>query len=118
MFISFPNNHPVTQQLLKRQNFNDVDLKNRLESKLPPYFRCAIVSGPKKDISTFAQNLKTEHSYLISGPIQISADESYVVIRFEYSESSIVVELLDDIVKVQGVKGKDIFDVRFDPYEL
>ena len=40
------------------------------------------------------------------------------MIRFEYSESSIVVELLDDIVKVQGVKGKDIFDVRFDPYEL
>jgi hypothetical protein len=76
------------------------------------------VSGPKKDISIFAQNLKTEHSYLISGPIQISADKSYVVIRFEYSESSIVVELLDDIVKVQGVKGKDIFDVRFDPYEL
>ena len=118
VFISFQNNHPVTQQLLKRQNFNDVDLKNRLESKLPPYFRCAIVSGPKKDISIFAQNLKTEHSYLISGPIQISADRSYVVIRFEYSESSIVVELLDDIVKVQGVKGKDIFDVRFDPYEL
>ena len=118
VFISLQNNHPVTQQLLRRKNFNENDLNQRLESKLPPYFRCVVVRGSTKEISTFADNLRSQGRFLVSGPIEITVQISYIVIRFDYSEGSILVELLDDIVKVQGVKGRDIFDVRFDPYEL
>jgi primosomal protein N' len=118
VFISLQNNHPVTQQLLRRKNFNENDLNQRLESKLPPYYRCVVVKGSNKEISIFADNLRSQGRFLVSGPIEITAQISYIVIRFDYSEGSILVELLDDIVKVQGVKGRDIFDVRFDPYEL
>jgi hypothetical protein len=76
------------------------------------------VKGSNKEISIFADNLRSQGRFLVSGPIEITAQISYIVIRFDYSEGSILVELLDDIVKVQGVKGRDIFDVRFDPYEL
>jgi hypothetical protein len=76
------------------------------------------VKGSNKEIATFADNLRSRGRFLVSGPIEIIAQISYIVIRFDYSEGSILVELLDDIVKVQGVKGRDIFDVRFDPYEL
>jgi hypothetical protein len=40
------------------------------------------------------------------------------LIRVGLPEAQLLVDLLDDITKVQGVKGRKIFKVRFDPFDL
>jgi hypothetical protein len=44
--------------------------------------------------------------------------ESKLLIRVESSGGSDLVDLLDDVVKIQGIKGNKIFRVRLDPYDL
>ena len=78
----------------------------------------ASVSGRKLDISKFAENLKNTKNYEITGPVEINDLESKLLIRVESSGGSELVDLLDDVVKIQGVKGKKIFKVRLDPYDL
>jgi hypothetical protein len=50
--------------------------------------------------------------------VEINDLESKLLIRVESSGGSDLVDLLDDVVKIQGVKGKKIFKVRLDPYDL
>jgi hypothetical protein len=33
-------------------------------------------------------------------------------------QGPMLVDLLDDITKIQGVKGRKIFNIRFDPFDL
>lgn len=120
VFVSLSNNHPVVQSMLKGSSSFSVkrELENRERAKLPPYYRVASVSGRKLDISKFAENLKSTKNYEISGPVEISDLESKLLIRVESAGGSDLVDLLDDVVKIQGVKGKNIFKVRLDPYDL
>jgi len=78
----------------------------------------ASVSGSKADISKFAHNLVATKKYEITGPVEINDLESKLLIRVESSGGSDLVDLLDDVVKIQGIKGKKIFRVRLDPYDL
>ena len=120
VFVSLSNNHPVVQSMLKGSSSFNVkrELENRERAKLPPYYRVASVSGKKLDISKFAENLKNTKNYEITGPVEINDLESKLLIRVESSGGSDLVDLLDDVVKIQGVKGKKIFKVRLDPYDL
>jgi len=120
VFVSLPNNHPVVQSMLKGSSSYNVkrELENREDAKLPPYYRVASISGRKLDISKFAENLKNTKNYEITGPVEINDLESKLLIRVESSGGSDLVDLLDDVVKIQGVKGKKIFKVRLDPYDL
>ena len=120
VFVSLSNNHPVVQSMLKGSSSFSVkrELENRERAKLPPYYRVASVSGRKLDISKFAENLKNTKNYEITGPVEINDLESKLLIRVESSGGSDLVDLLDDVVKIQGVKGKKIFKVRLDPYDL
>ncbi len=94
------------------------ELENREAAKLPPYYRVASVSGSKAEISKFADNLIATKKYEISGPVEINHLERRLLIRGASSGGSDLVDLLDDVVKIQGVKGKKIFKVRLDPYDL
>lgn len=120
IFISLPNNHPVVQSFLKGDSYSGVanELLNRERAKLPPYFRVAVVSGVHLEISKFAENLRSTKKYEITGPVQGEAGQSKLIIRALLAEANELVDLLDDVTKLQGVKGKKIFKVRFDPYDL
>jgi primosomal protein N' (replication factor Y) len=118
LYISLANNHPATQQLLRKQNFNEDDLRQREESHLPPFHRTVTIKGESHELSKFASNLRSECPFLLSGPIKIDDLKSYLIVRADTVSAPTLVQLLDDVVKVQGVKGRPIFDIRFDTYNL
>ena len=117
-YISLANNHPATQQVFRRQNFNEDDLRQREESHLPPFYRTVTIKGDSHELSKFASNLRINYQFLLSGPIRIDDLKSYLIVRADTVSAPTLVRLLDDVVKVQGVKGKPIFDIRFDTYNL
>ena len=121
VFVSLPNHHPVVQAMLKMDPSSaaSYELSSRKQAKLPPYYRVAIVTGDSPEISKFAENLRSsKNSYEITGPIKIDSYQSKILIRVELEQAQVLVDLLDDITKVQGVKSRKIFTVRFDPFDL
>ena len=121
IFLSLPNHHPVVQAMLKMDPSSaaSYELNSRKQAKLPPYYRVAVVSGDNAEISKFTENLKNSASkYEITGPVKIDSYQSKILIRVELERAQLLVDLLDDITKVQGVKSRKIFTVRFDPFDL
>ena len=72
------------------------------------------------DVLLFQPKIKAlaTKKYEITGPVEMNHLESKLLIRVESSGGSDLVDLLDDVVKIQGIKGKKIFRVRLDPYDL
>ena len=120
VYLSLPNHHPVVQAILRNESRYGVseDLINREKAKLPPFYRIAVVTGDKSEISKFSENLKSSNSYEVTGPTAIDAAQSKVLIRATLQQGPMLVDLLDDITKIQGVKGRKIFNIRFDPFDL
>jgi len=120
VFMSLPNSHPVVQSMLRldSQSAAISELRNRELAKLPPFYRIAVVLGAGPEISKFAGNLKTSEKYEVTGPIDIDKSQKKIIIRVSLQNGQELVDLLDDVTKVQGVKGKNIFKIRFDPYDL
>jgi len=120
VYLSLPNHHPVVQAILRNESRYGVaeDLNNREKAKLPPFYRIAVVTGDKFEISKFSENLKSSNSFEVTGPTSIDSTQSRVLIRATLQQGPMLVDLLDDITKIQGVKGRKIFNIRFDPFDL
>lgn len=118
IYISLLNNHPLTQQLLLKQNSAGIGLKNRKEARLPPFYRVCQVIGNPKALSAFGDNLRVSNKYLLSNLIPIKEDLSKLIIRVDVDHGAELVEIMQDVVRMQGIKGKPIFDYRFDQYDL
>lgn len=118
IYISLPNNHPLTQQLLLKQNASAIGLKNRREARLPPFYRVCQVTGELKALSAFAENLRNSDQYLLSNLIPINTDQCKLIIRVDVDHGAELVEIMQDVVKMQGIKGKPLFEYRFDQYDL
>jgi primosomal protein N' (replication factor Y) len=120
VYLSLPNHHPVVQAILRNESRYGVaeDLINREKAKLPPFYRIAVVTGDKFEISKFSENLKSSNSFEVTGPTSIDSTQSKVLIRATLQQGPMLVDLLDDITKIQGVKGRKIFNIRFDPFDL
>ncbi|NCZ77162.1 MAG: hypothetical protein EBY12_04095, partial [Actinobacteria bacterium] len=97
----------ASQQLVERKN-----------AKMPPYFRIASVEGDSIDISKFAENLRSSTNYEITGPMLLNKTVSRLIIRATLERGSELVDLLDDVVKIQSIKGKGIFKIRFDQFDI
>ena len=120
VYLSLPNTHPVVQSIFRidSQSAAVIELKNREMAKLPPFYRVAVVSGYGSEISKFAANLKAGGEYEVTGPIDIEKGEKKIIIRASLSNGQQLVDLLDDVTKVQGMKNRAIFKIRLDPYDL
>lgn len=120
IFLSLPNHHPSVQCLLKGDSLANAasELSSRDKAKLPPFYRVAVVVGDKPEISKFAENLRNDKTYEITGPITIDSYQSKLLIRVKLAEGSLLVDLLDDVIKVQALKRRRIFSIRFDPFDL
>jgi len=120
IFVSLPNHHPSVQCLLRGDSLANAasELSSRDKAKLPPFYRVAVVIGDKPEISKFAENLRNDKTYEITGPITIDSYQSKLLIRVKLTEGSLLVDLLDDVIKVQALKRRKIFSIRFDPFDL
>jgi len=120
IFLSLPNHHPSVQCLLRGDPLANAasELSSRDKAKLPPFYRVAVVKGDKPEISKFAENLRNDKTYEITGPITIDSYQSKLLIRVKLTEGSLLVDLLDDVIKVQALKRRKIFSIRFDPVDL
>jgi len=120
IFVSLPNHHPSVQCLLRGDSLANAasELSSRDKAKLPPFYRIAVVIGDKPEISKFAENLRNDKTYEITGPITIDSYQSKLLIRVKLTEGSLLVDLLDDVIKVQALKRRKIFSIRFDPFDL
>ena len=120
IFLSLPNHHPSVQCLLKGDSLANAasELSSRDKAKLPPFYRVAVVVGDKPEISKFAENLRNDKTYELTGPITIDSYQSKLLIRVKLAEGSLLVDLLDDVIKVQALKRRRIFSIRFDPFDL
>jgi primosomal protein N' (replication factor Y) len=120
IFLSLPNHHPSVQCLLRGDSLANAasELNSRDKAKLPPFYRVAVVVGDKPEISKFAENLRNDKTYEITGPITIDSYQSKLLIRVKLAEGSLLVDLLDDVIKVQALKRRKIFSIRFDPFDL
>ena len=120
VFVSLISNHPLVQSMLSGRSYYgiDVSLKEREKAKLPPFFRILLVDGIKSNISKFSENLRSMHDFIVNGPIEIDVTTSRLIIRCPLRDSQRLVDLIDDVTKLQGLKGKDIFRFRFDPFDF
>lgn len=118
VYISLLNNHPLTQQLLLKKEDNSFAILLRKESRLPPFYRFCEVNGETSAISTFAENIRKDQKYIVSGPIPLKQEKAKLVIRVDVDHGSELVEVMQDVVKMQAIKGKPLFQYRFDKYEL
>ncbi|NBO51627.1 MAG: hypothetical protein EBU41_04850 [Actinobacteria bacterium] len=120
IFLSLPNNHPLIQSILRRDPsyLASQQLVERKNAKMPPYFRIASVEGDSIDISKFAENLRSSTNYEITGPMLLNKTVSRLIIRATLERGSELVDLLDDVVKIQSIKGKGIFKIRFDQFDI
>ena len=118
LYISLENNHPLTQQMLLKQTSSPNSLNARRESRLPPYFRTCEVWGDVKAISTFAENLRKSENYLVSGPSNIKDGRAKIIVRIDIETAGDFVNEMQDVVKMQLLKGKPVFEFRFDQYDI
>jgi primosomal protein N' (replication factor Y) len=120
VFVSLVSNHPLVQSMFCGKSFFAVDdsLKEREKANLPPFFRIVIVDGIKSNISKFSENLRSKYDFIINGPVDIDMTNSRLIIRSPLNDSQRLVNLIDDVVKLQGLKGKNIFRFRFDPFDF
>jgi primosomal protein N' (replication factor Y) len=120
VFLSLPNNHPLVQSVLRNDSSYGLKhlLKERKLAKLPPFYRIAVIEGKSSEISRFAENLRGSSEYEITGPIVLSSSLSRLIVRAALEQASNLVDLLDDVVKLQSIKGREIFRVRFDPFDI
>jgi primosomal protein N' (replication factor Y) len=120
VYVSLLNNHPLSQAILRGSSSHSLDgyLREREKSKLPPYFRFVKVWGVKSEISKFSENLRSSYNFNVDGPIELDRLSSKIIIRCALSDSQKLVDLLDDITKLQGLKRKSIFQFRFDSFDF
>jgi primosomal protein N' len=95
-----------------------LELINREKAKLPPYYRVATIIGSNVEISKFSENLRTNKDYEITGPVKFDMSQSKLIVRVKLEDGGNLVDLLDDVSKIQGLKGKQIFKIRIDPYDI
>jgi hypothetical protein len=77
-----------------------------------------VVIGASPEVSKFAENLRSNKDYEITGPVKFDQSQSKLIIRVRLEEGGDLVDLLDDVLKIQGLKGRQIFKIRVDPYDL
>jgi primosomal protein N' len=120
VFVSLISTHPLVQSILSGKSYYAIDasLKERERAKLPPFFRILLVDGIKSNISKFSENLRSMHDFIVNGPVEIDATTSRLIIRCPLEDSQRLVGLIDDVTKLQGLKGKNIFRFRFDPFDF
>jgi primosomal protein N' len=118
IYISLLNNHPVTQQMLIAKSLSNSALQNRKESRLPPYYRVCQVMGESRAIETFAENLKNQSKYIVSGPLIHKDQKRRLIIRARIEDAPELVTQMQDIVKLQLIKGRSPFEYRFDQYDI
>lgn len=118
IYTSLPNHHPLTQQMLIQKSSTPAALIARRESRLPPFYRICEIKGESKSISTFAENLKRSNQYIVSGPTNSKEGKSRVIVRIDVDHAADFAEQISDVVKMQFAKSKDIFEYRFDPYNI
>jgi primosomal protein N' (replication factor Y) (superfamily II helicase) len=120
VFVTLQNHHPVVQSMLKADSNSGASLEliNREKAKLPPFYRVAVIIGFNLEISKFAENLRSSKDYEITGPVKFDQNQSKLIIRVKLEEGGNLVDLLDDVSKIQGVKGRQIFKIRVDPYDI
>jgi primosomal protein N' len=120
VFVTLQNHHPVVQAMLKADSNSGASLEliNREKAKLPPFYRVAIIIGSNMEISKFTENLKSKKDYEITGPVKLEGGQSKLIIRVKLERGSELVDLLDDVSKIQGLKGRQIFKIRIDPYDI
>jgi len=119
-FVTLPNHHPVVQSMLKGDANSGAtgELINRERAKLPPFYRVAVVIGSSNEISKFANNLRSQKNLQITGPVRLDQSQSKLVVRVVLEDGAKLVDLLDDVCKIQGIKGRQIFKIRIDPFDI
>ena len=120
VFVTLQNHHPVVQSMLKADSNSGASLEliNREKAKLPPYYRLATIIGPNVEISKFSENLRANKDYEITGPVKFDTSQSKLIVRVKLEDGGNLVDLLDDVAKIQGLKGRQIFKIRVDPYDI
>ncbi len=120
VFVTLQNHHPVVQSMLKADSNSGASLEliNREKAKLPPYYRVATIIGSNFEISKFSENLRANKDYEITGPVKFDTSQSKLIVRVKLEDGGNLVDLLDDVAKIQGLKGRQIFKIRVDPYDI
>jgi hypothetical protein len=77
-----------------------------------------VIEGKNSEISKFAENLKAKSEYQITGPITLKGELSRLIVRSPLEKASNLVDLLDDVVKIQSIKARQVFKVRFDQFDI
>ncbi|CAB4616132.1 MAG: hypothetical protein F2589_04590 [Actinobacteria bacterium] len=118
IYLSLLNNHPLVQDVIRNERKSQELLNQREAAKLTPFYRVCVISGETMAVNEFANNLQKLATFLIVGPSEVSKNQSKLIIKTTLETSSNLVELIDEVTRLQSIKGRDIFDFRFDPYDL
>lgn len=115
VYVSLPIGNQISQALVTGNPYRFMGnlLKEREETKLPPFYRVIKVRG--ESLAALATKLSHEFS-----GIQVSkvAKQNELTIRAEVSIAQNVITALYSLAKYRAASGKGYLDLEIDPYDI
>lgn len=115
VYVSLPISNQISQALVAGNPYRFMGklLKEREETKLPPFYRVMKVRG--EGLAALAAKLSEEFS-----GIQLSkvAKQNELTIRAEVSIAQNVITALYSLAKYRAASGKGYLDLEIDPYDI
>lgn len=115
IYVSLPSSHQISQDLISDHVLKGSgrQLSDRRSTKLPPWYRVILVSGP--NVSEIAQNLKSEHPSI---ELARTNESSAVVIRARVEETQSLIDSLSALQRYRSASRRELLRIQIDPYDF
>jgi primosomal protein N' (replication factor Y) len=126
MHLDMPSENALSQALLRNDVYGNslIELSDRKDLALPPYYRIGILTGKKSAIRELARNLGGNDLFA-SSTIQEkqestlgNPENSRLILRCEISRSNEFSEFFRDLARYRGIKGLSPLQLRLDPFSI
>lgn len=126
IYLDLASDNPLAQGLLKGAVYANslVELNERKNLNLPPFFRIALLQGDTPAIRQLARNLEGNDLFCAVALQENFEDasggkaKSRLVLRSEIARSTEFSEFFRDLARYRGIKGLAPFQLRMDPFSI
>ena len=127
VLVVLAESHPIVSGLALWNPTTAIgrELREREDTHLPPYFRCAILELDEMDALSVASGFKKAllagrlpASTRILGPSIANSAVARILITASLSDGAELVEVLHEFQRRRGISKKKLVTLRIDPYSL
>jgi len=120
VYVSFPSAHPASQSLMRwsTEPLASVELTERNEAGLPPFFRIAVLAGPTKEIESIKSGFEESQLFSHISVSTASGTESLLHVRTSLARGTEFEDFFHTFQRVRSLKNLPKISLRIDPYEF